>query len=109
MKKFKARKIDLPGSSAALSIAYLRSSDLVLRIGFDSLRPVPPVAGKAVYEECGRTRRKKKDIKVRPNVPEANSIKKSPVSPERINCEKIEKTKALNPKAAKGNAVAVPR
>jgi hypothetical protein len=41
-------------------------------------------------------------------VPHANNIKKSPVSPEKTNCEKMEKKNALNPKAAKGNAVAVP-
>jgi len=44
-----------------------------------------------------------------PKVPHAKRNKKCPVFPGITNWANIEKKKALNPNAAKGNAVAVPR
>jgi hypothetical protein len=61
------------------------------------------------YAGCGRTRRKKKETKVMPNVPAASKSRKSPVLPLKTNWAKTEKKKALRPNAASGNAVAVPR
>lgn len=63
----------------------------------------------AVYAVCGYTRRKKKEMKTSPNVPDARSIKKSPTSPGAKTVEIEEKKNAERPKAASGNAVAVPR
>jgi hypothetical protein len=55
------------------------------------------------------TRKKKRGINTRPSVPQARSIKKSPVDPGYTNCANMEKKKALSPKAARGTPVAVPR
>jgi hypothetical protein len=44
-----------------------------------------------------------------PNVPAANSMRKALVSPLKNTLPMREKKKALRPKAASGNAVAVPR
>jgi hypothetical protein len=44
-----------------------------------------------------------------PEVPHARVRRKSPVDPGTTKLANMEKKKALNPKAARGNPVAVPR
>ena len=53
--------------------------------------------------------RKKKAAKVKPKVPQDSSSKKALGSPGKRMAPREEKKKALRPKAARGNAVAVPR
>ena len=52
---------------------------------------------------------KKKEPKVSATVPMASSMRYSPTSSPRKICERVVKKTALRPKAASGNAVAVPR
>lgn len=48
-------------------------------------------------------------MKERTDVPMARRSKKRPVSPLKTKVEMLDQNNALNPKAANGNAVAVPR
>lgn len=57
----------------------------------------------------GRIRRNGIETKERTEVPTASRSKKRPVSPLKTMVETLDQNKALNPKAANGNAVAVPR
>lgn len=52
---------------------------------------------------------KNKPMKISPEVPTDSSMRKALVSPSKKTAPSVEKKKALRPKAAMGNAVAVPR
>lgn len=59
--------------------------------------------------EYGSSRRKKVDVKVITAVPTASKRRKWLVLSLKAMAERVEKKKALSPKAARGNAVAEPR
>lgn len=57
----------------------------------------------------GMRRRKGIEMRVSTKVPNASSNRNRPVSSLKISDDMVDQKNALNPKAASGNAVAVPR
>lgn len=85
------------------------SLDLALRSRRDST-PGDRSRPSDMYESTGgRIRRNGIEIRFRIQVPRANKRRKRPVSSLKRTLDIVDQKKALKPKAANGNAVAVPR
>jgi hypothetical protein len=97
----------LPRSS---DICLYDSADFVRWSGLELERAIDSWVGRAEYDEaCGTTRRKKNETKTMPNVPTESMRRNLAVSSGKATEESCEKMNALRPKAARGNAVALPR
>ena len=107
--------VDVPGSAADGNAPRLRprrdlsSSERVRRSCCEPDIIDRVSDGRLWYTVCGYTRRKKKPTKVSKKVPRARSSRNALVFPGKMSFPLMEKKKALRPKAARGNAVAVPR
>lgn len=102
----------VPGSFDCSSISmYWKSEDPTARRDSpDRARSPEGRRATGVYgPPKGSIRRNGIDVRVRTKVPRASNKRKRPVSPLKKTEETDDQKKALRPRAARGNAVAVPR
>ena len=100
--------VGLPISSDFLWLLLALSPDLVRCNRLDSEKDPLSAEGTASYGAGAMIRRKNHDTNTMENVPIARRSRKSEALSWAMIDERAEKKKALRPKPAKGNAVAVP-